>query len=136
LSKIDKKIGQKIKRLRKGWGFSQIELAEKIGVSFQQVQKYEKGFTTMSVFRLQQISEALGVSINTFFEEGTLKMSGPTIEYNSGRPPVKIFQPLSKDEIIFLRSFRKLTNNKLRQGFLKQLKEIVKMEKQGIGHSK
>ncbi|MCK4486139.1 MAG: helix-turn-helix transcriptional regulator, partial [Desulfobacterales bacterium] len=67
---LDKKIGLKIKQIRKSWGLSQIELAERIGISFQQIQKYEKGSTRISVMRLQQISKALGVNITAFFEEG------------------------------------------------------------------
>ncbi|MDY6971810.1 MAG: helix-turn-helix transcriptional regulator, partial [Thermodesulfobacteriota bacterium] len=66
---------------------SQINLAERIGLSFQQVQKYEKGVTRISVFRLQQVSEALGVHINSFFERGdrTLEVSSPTLEYGNGK---------------------------------------------------
>jgi len=71
LATLDELIGLKIKVIRKGSGMSQIELAEKLGLSFQQVQKYEKGVTRISVFRLQQISEALGVPISFFLKRRT-----------------------------------------------------------------
>ncbi len=134
MAEIDKKIGRKIRKLRKSWGLSQIELAEKIGLSFQQVQKYEKGFTTMSVFRLNQISDALGVHINTFFEEEEqiFKVSGPVLEYSSEKAVPETFPPLDKEEIACLKYYRKLSNSKLRQGFLKQLKEIVKLERKQL----
>ena len=53
-------------------GLSQSELGEKLGVSFQQVQKYENGVNRVGASRLQQITEALGVDM-TFFYEGNSK---------------------------------------------------------------
>ena len=64
MAQIDKNIGKKIKRIRKALGLSQIALAERIGISFQQIQKYEKGASKISVVRLQQISEALHINIS------------------------------------------------------------------------
>ncbi len=129
---IDKQIGLKIKRLRKTCGLSQIGLAEKINLSFQQVQKYEKGITKISAFRLQQISEALGIHISTFFEEETqgLKLSEPSVEYDPGKPHTNTLQFLNKEEIALLKLFRKINNKKLRQGVLKQLKGLVELEKE------
>ncbi len=69
---IEKKIGEKIRELRKKKGLSQIELANRIGISFQQIQKYEKGLSKISISRLYQISDALGVDINYFFQENLL----------------------------------------------------------------
>lgn len=129
---IDKKIGQKIKRIRKSWGFSQIELAERVGISFQQIQKYEKGLTRISVMRLQQISEALGVNISSFFEEGekTPKVSDFPLTYTPGSTAPETFQPLNKEEINLLKLFRKTRNKKVREGILKQLHGIVELEGQ------
>ena len=90
---INKKIGLKIKQLRKGWGLSQIELAERIGISFQQIQKYEKGATRISVARLQQISEALGVNITLFFEEEQRPLKVSDVD------SLDLGQPLNKEEI-------------------------------------
>lgn len=129
---IDKKIGLKIRRIRKNWGLSQIDLAERIGLSFQQIQKYEKGSTRISVMRLQQISEALGINITTFFEEekSALKVSDHALKYNSGRDPIESFQPLDKEEITLLKLFRKTRNKKVREGIIKQLRGIVELENQ------
>ena len=98
---IDKKIGQKIRQMRKGWGLSQSELAERIGISFQQVQKYEKGSTRISVMRLLQISEALGVRITAFFEEGEgiPKVSDFASKYASGATPLKPFNPSTRKKL-------------------------------------
>jgi transcriptional regulator with XRE-family HTH domain len=132
MSDINKKIGLKVKGLRKSHGLSQIELAEKINLSFQQVQKYEKGITAISVFRLQQIAEAFGVPISNFFEEEkqSLKVSGPTLEYDPGKTHPKTLQILTQEEISLLKSFRKLGNKKLRQGVLRQLQGLIDLERE------
>ena len=46
---IEKQIGEKIRKIRKKQGISQMALAEKVGLSFQQIQKYEKGISKISV---------------------------------------------------------------------------------------
>jgi transcriptional regulator with XRE-family HTH domain len=127
---IDKKIGQKIRQIRKGWGLSQSELAERIGISFQQVQKYEKGSTRISVMRLQQVSEALGVNITVFLEEGEgiPKVSDFASRYHSGGAPPETIQPLNKEEITLLKLFRKTKNRKVREGILKQLRGVIEVE--------
>jgi len=129
---IEKKIGLKIKQIRKSWGLSQIELAERIGISFQQIQKYEKGSTRISVMRLQQISEALGVNITLFLEEGERipKVSDIALRYTTGGGPLETFQPLNKEEITLLKLFRKTRNRKVREGILKQLRGVIELENQ------
>lgn len=132
MSDINKQIGLKIKELRKSYGISQIELAEKINLSFQQVQKYEKGMTAISVFRLRMIAEALGVNINAFFEEEEkqyLTISGPTVEYEPVKTHPKTLQILTQEEITLLKSFRKIRNKKLRKSVLTQLKGFIELEK-------
>ncbi|MCE1226865.1 MAG: helix-turn-helix domain-containing protein [Geobacteraceae bacterium] len=64
-------IGEKIKFRRQDIGMSQERLAELIGVSFQQVQRYENGRNKISVERIQQIAEALSVQVANFFADGS-----------------------------------------------------------------
>ncbi len=131
MTQIEKRIGDRINKLRKGWGMSQIELAEKIGLSFQQIQKYEKGVTKVSVQRLQQISDALGVHITYFFEkkDHKSKLSNPKVPYGEHKGSQEPYQFLDKEEITFLKLFRKVKNRKIKEGLLKQLKGIVELEK-------
>jgi transcriptional regulator with XRE-family HTH domain len=65
---IDKLVGQNIRIQRLAMGLSQTELAEKLGVTFQQVQKYEKGVNRIGCGRLFQIARTLGVHIMDFFD--------------------------------------------------------------------
>lgn len=65
----DAEVGSRIRALRLERGLSQAALGEQIGVTFQQVQKYEKGTNRVGASRLQQIAEALGVRPDFFFTE-------------------------------------------------------------------
>ena len=65
---IDAYIAAQIRAHRIGLGISQAALAEKLLVSFQQVQKYEKGVNRVSAARLFEICEALKVSLASMFE--------------------------------------------------------------------
>src|ERR1700722_11669613 len=65
---VDAHIGQKIRARRNLLGLSQTDLADSAGITFQQVQKYEKGANRVGAGRLMQFSEALGVPPSYFFE--------------------------------------------------------------------
>lgn len=65
---IDRKIGQRVRSRRLEIGMSQERLAELLGVTFQQVQKYEKGVNRIAVSRLWDISVALEMPVSRFFE--------------------------------------------------------------------
>ena len=72
---LDKFIGQRVRKLRVVKGLSQEKLAEQLGITFQQVQKYEQGTNRISVSRLIYISKALGTPIDYFFKNLSLKPS-------------------------------------------------------------
>jgi transcriptional regulator with XRE-family HTH domain len=65
---IDKLVGRNIRIQRLAKGLSQTELATQLGVTFQQVQKYEKGVNRIGCGRLFQIGSVLNVHITDFFE--------------------------------------------------------------------
>ena len=65
---LDAMVGARIRMLRVNRGMSQTMLAERIGVTFQQVQKYERGANRVGASRLSQIAFVLGVSVGELFE--------------------------------------------------------------------
>lgn len=75
MSKIisDAEIGRKIKEYRLQAGMTQEGLAEKLDITFQQVQKYERGVTKVNLVRLQQLAEVLRVPVATFFDDSAYK---------------------------------------------------------------
>jgi len=70
----DIEMGRRIRLRRRETGISQIELAGHLGLSFQQMQKYEEGTSRIGAARLQQIAKRLGVDI-PFFYDGDGKKS-------------------------------------------------------------
>ncbi len=128
--KTHKEIGTEIKRIRKDLGMSQMKLAEKVGVSFQQIQKYEKGVNKISMEMIQRIAMALGISVNTFFQkEKTLIVSEPPGKYYSKRKSLtgETSLPLNLEETALLQLFRKVESKEIREGLIKQLKGIVEL---------
>jgi transcriptional regulator with XRE-family HTH domain len=65
---IDKHVGSRMRMRRMMLGMSQEKLGEAFGLTFQQVQKYEKGVNRMGSSRLQHAAEILGVAVPFFFE--------------------------------------------------------------------
>lgn len=66
----DRLVGERIVALRKARGLSQTALGAAVGVTFQQVQKYERGMNRVGAGRLQEIARLLEVPISAFFDEG------------------------------------------------------------------
>jgi transcriptional regulator with XRE-family HTH domain len=114
-----KNIGERLKKYRLAANMSQMALAEKIGISYQQLQKYEKGISNISVYRLQQISEALKIPIGSLLgDQGLEKVAEEVSEYG-----------LSKEEKTLLDFFRRIDNKDIRHGLLLALKGIVEIIK-------
>jgi len=65
---VDVHVGKRIRHRRWVIGMTQQQLAERVGIKFQQIQKYETGMNRVSASRLWDISETLGVPVSFFFE--------------------------------------------------------------------
>ncbi len=66
---IDIEIGKRVRRARVATGLTQTQLADQLGITFQQVQKYEKGVNRIGGGRLYRIARILGVKITYFFDD-------------------------------------------------------------------
>ena len=66
---IDIHVGARVRLRRNMLGFSQEKLGESLGITFQQIQKYEKGTNRIGASRLQQLSEILKTPVSFFFED-------------------------------------------------------------------
>ena len=66
---VDRHVGNRVRMRRLLVGMSQEKLGELLGITFQQVQKYEKGSNRVSASRLYQIARVLGVSVQYFYDE-------------------------------------------------------------------
>ena len=69
INSIDAHVGRRIRQRRTAIGFSQEKLGEALGLTFQQVQKYERGINRVGASRLYDIARVLGVPVCFFYEE-------------------------------------------------------------------
>src|SRR5690606_11779751 len=91
---VDRKLGERVRARRLEIGMSQERLAELLGVTFQQVHKYEKGVNRMAASRLFDMSAALGMPMARFFEG----ISGGRRAAKTGTRPEDLFaQPGAAD---------------------------------------
>jgi transcriptional regulator with XRE-family HTH domain len=112
-SQIDVFVGSRVRMRRLMAGLSQEKLADGLGITFQQVQKYEKGTNRIGASRLQAIADILGVHPSFFFQEGddVAARNGDTT-----REPSEISSFVSSKEGIALnRAFLKITDPVLRK---------------------
>ena len=65
---VDVHVGQRLRLIRKASGLSQTTVADRLGLTFQQIQKYEKGSNRVSASKLYEIATLFGVKIEAFFE--------------------------------------------------------------------
>lgn len=75
VTEIDKIVGNKIKEIRKSKKISQSKLGEIIGITFQQVQKYENGTNRISISRLYDIAQALNIQIEKLISQDAINES-------------------------------------------------------------
>jgi transcriptional regulator with XRE-family HTH domain len=97
-SKVDDDVGRNVRLRRMQLRISQTELANELGVSFQQVQKYEKGTNRISAGRLQRIAEYLNVPVSFFFAPtaGMSEQSSKVLEFLEGAYSLRLLQAFSK----------------------------------------
>lgn len=111
-----KYIGNLIRTARKTAGMSQMDLAEKIGVTYQQVQKYEYGKNEINVKRLFQFAKALNAPLDK------LVLGGKKMAVSE---PISSYGKLSKEENKLVKSFRKIKSKKAKNAYLTAMKNIA-----------
>src|SRR5690348_17642990 len=87
---VDKYVGSRVRMRRIMLGMSQEKLGEALGLTFQQIQKYEKGTNRVGASRIQQISEVLQVPVSFLFEGGPSGSAGDrkSTRLNSSHPSI------------------------------------------------
>ena len=75
--KVDPHVGKRLRERRVALGMSQEKLADALGISFQQIQKYEAGTNRVAASRLWDIAKALEVDVGYFFEGIERRASRP-----------------------------------------------------------
>jgi transcriptional regulator with XRE-family HTH domain len=129
---IDAYVGARMRTRRLLLGMSQERLAEQIGVTFQQVQKYEKGVNRIGASRLQRIAEVLCTSPSYFFEqEDTEPPTLNGIDLPQSADPVSEFLN-SKEGLALNQAFLKITDGRVRETIISLVKAMAQAEVRGV----
>jgi|TARA_R110002072_G_scaffold517_42_gene3333 transcriptional regulator with XRE-family HTH domain len=112
-------IGQRIKEQRIAAGYSQAALAEKLGITFQQVQKYESGANRVGGSRLWDISKAIGTSITYFFE-------GLDVPAREANAETKKNAVLSRQSLELARAINSIPEGEVKDQVVKLVKAFSK----------
>lgn len=126
---IDIHVGSRIRMRRNLLGFSQEVTANRLGLTFQQLQKYERGINRVSGSRLYDIGQILGVSVDWFFEEmdeETSKRSPRSFTADSQSLTEAVVNPLNREEAIKLvTAYNKINNRKISQAIYKLIMNMA-----------
>jgi transcriptional regulator with XRE-family HTH domain len=123
---IDKHVGSRVRMRRMMLSMSQEKLGDALGLTFQQVQKYEKGTNRIGASRLQQISNILQVPVSFFFE-GAPHLPG---QHGSGMgeapSPAYVSDFLAtSDGLSLTKAFMRIKNSKLRRRIVDLVEQIA-----------
>lgn len=121
---IDVHVGSRIRLRRNMLGMSQEKLGELLGITFQQIQKYEKGSNRVGASRLQAISSILAVPVSFFFQDAPSEGPGGGFAESDGTSYVVDF--LSSTEGLQLnRAFVRIQDPKIRRKILDLVKALA-----------
>jgi transcriptional regulator with XRE-family HTH domain len=121
---VDAMVGRRIRARRLAKGVTQMELAKQLGVSFQQIQKYENGMNRIGAGRLVQIAQALGVPLDALF----LGLDGVSRKTAQGDDPLAL---LSNGHAMRLaQAFSKILDKRIRLALVTLAEEIASERRQ------
>ena len=118
---VDVEVGHRIRIERLSRGLSQTALANQLGVTFQQVQKYEKGVNRVGAGRLTKIAEVLGVPVSTFFS-GKEVLESEQGRQGDDTSPLKLLTVSGAFRL--LRAYADIEDNNLRRSIVDLVEQI------------
>jgi len=120
-SKIDHLVGQRLRWRRRELKLTQEQLGEKLGLTFQQVQKYEKGVNRISAGRLYEMSTVLDIPILYFYEGAEDYLALPSNVREDNQPAAPLPQ-LDQEAMELLAAFQQIEDEELRKSLLSTIK--------------
>jgi transcriptional regulator with XRE-family HTH domain len=126
----DKYVGSRVRMRRMMLGMSQEKLADALGLTFQQVQKYEKGTNRISASRLQAISQILDVPVHFFFEgaphAGKVSQGSGAQGFGENPSPSYVTDFLTtSDGLALVKAFVKIMDPGVRRSIVRMVEAIT-----------
>ena len=122
---INKKFGARLRSFREMARRSQTDVGQALGVSFQQIQKYENGTTSISLNRLNELADYLAVSITQLVDGLVLAQPQVSPGFSEDRQapyheasPLPEVGPLSRDAVALVTAYNAIRSRKLRRSIL------------------
>lgn len=122
---IDIHVGTRIRLRRTMIGMSQEKLGEALGITFQQVQKYEKGTNRVGASRLQNIAAILNVPVSFFFEDAPGENAGSRPEMAESSSTYVVNFLSSSEGLQLNRAFVKISDPKVRRKIIDLVKSLA-----------
>jgi len=125
---IDAHVGTRVRMRRMLLGMSQEKLGEHLGLTFQQVQKYEKGVNRIGASRLYDMAKVLGVAVQFFYEEAPGKTSSATSVPGFAETPDESYVVeflSSRDGLELNKAFVKITDPRLRRTIIDLVRSLA-----------
>jgi transcriptional regulator with XRE-family HTH domain len=120
--RVDVQVGSRIRLLRQGAQMSQTDLAEQLGVTFQQVQKYEKGMNRVSAGRLTKIAAVLAMPVSELLgDDGTGQTNRRAVA--EARSPLKLITP--PGALKLLRAYARIDDRDQRRNIVALIERIA-----------
>jgi transcriptional regulator with XRE-family HTH domain len=119
---LDQQVGSRVRLRRLMLKLSQTDLADGLGLTFQQVQKYEKGMNRIGAGRLQQIAHILQVPV-TFFFETPSPNPPPTVAQDQSLAKLNDFMA-TRDGLTLAKAFMRIGDTKLRRRIVDLVEQI------------
>lgn len=124
---IDENVGSKLRQRRSLMGLSQEKLAEQVGLTFQQIQKYENGTNRVSASRLFEFSQVLDIPVGFFFEQGANESAQAAgfgeDEQESFEGPDDVLH--RKETLELIRVYYSIRDPKIRKDLFKLVKSMA-----------
>jgi transcriptional regulator with XRE-family HTH domain len=126
---VDKYVGSRVRMRRIMLGMSQEKLGEALGLTFQQVQKYEKGTNRVGASRIQQIAEVLQIPVSFLFDGGPSGGLANGAGFAGAPSPSYVSDFLATSEGLALtRAFTRISDSKLRRSIVDLVEQIAARE--------
>ena len=127
---VDRHVGSRVRMRRIMLGMSQEKLGEGLGLTFQQIQKYEKGTNRIGASRIQQIAEILQVPVSFLFEGSP----GVSTSFGEAPSPAYVADFLATSEgLALIRAFTQVSDIKLRRAIVEMVELIGGREEADSG---
>jgi transcriptional regulator with XRE-family HTH domain len=128
LNPIDKHVGSRVRMRRLMLDMSQTDVADALGLTFQQVQKYEKGSNRVSASRLQHLSQILQVPVPFFFEGAPAASGIPRVAKGTAEAPSPSYVSdflATSDGLDLVKAFMRIEDAKLRRAIVRLVEGIT-----------